>query len=248
MVQLFKRANDKSSSEADPKDPTKQKWNDTAVFVKVGNEMVPLSELRKLAKENEFEAVQKVENEIEIDGEVHDISNLITKYQAKKKNMTDKEDPALQAAIKGMPKINKGKKNKEDEEDEKEMKDNEVAGAVEDNEDENVIKAKKNEDEGKEELEKGEEEGAKKTVAKKGNATPEEKGDEDESSKENAEDEDEDIKEKIMKQSKENSKDLRHFIRLNSARELGDAGGAVLTIDTMHNRIDRGKQKYGSDK
>lgn len=263
-IQLFKRANDKSSSEKDSKDPKKQKWNAGAVCVKIGDEYVPLSELAKLA--NSYVPVQKVENEIEIDGANHDINELIGMYRASKQNSddnSDKNDPALQAGIKGMKKFAANKKDDE--------KENTVAGAVEDNKD----LTKENAEDGQEELEKGEEEGAKKTVVQKGknkkmkdNETPAEKGDkgavakenaeeddnekenemEDDEMKDNAVDEDEDVKEKIMKQSKSNSRDTRHFIRLNSARENGDAGGATLTIDTMHNRVDRGRNKYGSGK
>ena len=67
--------------------------------------------------------------------------------------------------------------------------------------------------------------------------------------KDNDVDEDEDIKDKISKDNSKN-KDVRHFIRLNTAREnaSGDVAGSVLTIDTQHNRVNRGKDRYGSNK
>ena len=87
MIQLFKKANDKAGAEVDPKDPTKQKWNADTLFVRVDNEMVPLAELAKHAdtKENEFVPIQEVENELEINGSVHNVDSLISRYQAAKK-------------------------------------------------------------------------------------------------------------------------------------------------------------------
>jgi hypothetical protein len=270
-IQLYKRANGKGP-EKDTKDPSKQKWNAQSIFVEVEGEMIPFSELEKVARKNAFVPIEKAENEVEIDGVNHDVNELINMYKASKKNMTDKEDPALQAGIKGMKKF--AKKNMDDKDDEKE---NTVAGAVEDNEDENskAAAAKKNEDAGKEDLEKGEgkDEGSSKVVTQKGknkkmkdndsdegfvkDTTKEGKKNEDdvedkeEEMKENEDDEDEDVKESIKKQSKSNdngkSKDVRHFIRLNSARENGDASGGILTLDTMYNRIDRGKSRYGTN-
>ena len=258
-IQLYKRANAKASPEKDSKDPSIQKWNAGAVCVKIDNEFIPVSELAKLAKikkANAFERVQSVENEMEIDGESHDMGNLINLYRDSKQNMTDKEDPALQAAIKGMKKYD--------------SKGNEIAGAKDDNED--VVLEKKNEDAGEEELEKGEEEGAKKVVAQKGknkkndsdegfvkDTTKEGKKneddveDKDEEKKDNEMDEEEEKENEFVseknpgkKNGKGNERDVRHFIRLNTARENGSAEAGVLTIDTMHNRVDRGTSRYGS--
>ena len=57
------------------------------------------------------------------------------------------------------------------------------------------------------------------------------------------------MEETIKKQSKKNEKetDVRHFVRLNTARENGTTEN-VLVIDTMHNRIDRVVSRYGSGK
>lgn len=252
-IQLYKKANAQASPEKDSKDPSIQKWNGGAVCVKIGNEYIPVSELAKLAKAKNskgFVAIEKVENEMEIDGETHDMDALINLYQSSRQNMTDKDDPALQAAIKGMKKYD--------------SKGNEIAGAVEDNQDENSEDAagKKNEDDGQKELEKDEKEGREKTVVEKGNKKEKDNASdegmvkdtgknqakkEDEDTKKNEDEEDEEVKESIRKQSRDNGKggDVRHFIRLNTARENGSADAGVLTIDTMHNRVDRGKSRYG---
>lgn len=232
MIQLFKRANDKSGSEKAGEGKTK--WNGESLFVKVDNEFVSLSELAKTAKENDYVALpEKVENEMEIDGETHDISDLVFRYQTKKKkNMTDKEDPALQAAKKGMPKLNKDM-DKDEEDDEKE---NEIAGAK-DNPDEVEDKAKKmsskkkNKDEEDEDMKENEEE-------------------EVEKEKENKKSEEDDVEEKIARTNgngKKNTRDVSHFVRLNTARENGLIAD-TLTIDTMHSRIDRGRSNYGSNR
>lgn len=228
MIQLFKKANDKAGAEVDPKDPTKQKWNADTVYVQIENEMVPLAELAKHAKENanEYEAIQSVENELEINGAVHNVSDLIESYKASKKNEeskdTKKKDPEEKSEDqRKKDEEGKGNKKNEDEDKDKDMKKdkkNVVAGAQEDNEDENAkaaAAAKKNEDKDKDK------------------------------DKENKDEED-DVEEKIKKNEKEEKKDVRHYVRLNSARENGTVAG-VLTIDTMTNRIDRGKSRYGTN-
>ncbi len=216
MIQLFKKANDKAGAEVDPKDPTKQKWNADSVYVQIENEMVPLSELAKHAKENKYEAVESVENELEIDGAIHNVSDLIKNYKDAKKNDEAKEE------------LEKGeKKGAED-------------TVVKKNEESTDVK-KKDPDVKTDEGRKKDEEGD----------TPEDKKknaeDEKEEKKENK-DEEEETEEMIKKQSKANEKkDVRHFVRLNAARENGTTQG-VLTIDTMHNKINRGHERYGSDK
>ncbi len=226
MIQLFKKANDKAGAEVDPKDPTKQKWNADAVFVKIDNEMVPLSELAKHAKENEYEPVQSVENELEINGTICNVSDLITKYQEKKKNVVagakDNPDEAEKAAAAAKKNAEEEEKKKKEEENKK----NEVAGAK-DNPDEAEAKAKK------EQAKKNEEDEVKKKL-----------DDEEKIKKQSKEDEEEEEKKK-KENARDNGKDVRHFIRLNTARENGSTTN-ILTIDTMHNRIDRGKDRYGS--
>ena len=235
MIQLFKRANAKGGSEKEGE----QKWNGDSLFVKIDNEYVSLSELKRTAKENDFEPLsQKVENEIEMDGENHNVNDLIALYKnRKKKNMTDKEDPALQTAIKGMKKFSSKKNKDEDEEDEKENekedddeKENEMttqvseggAAGAKDNPDEVEVKAKKASKKNKDEDEEDEE-------------------------KENEKSEEDEVEEKIEKSNKNSKKDVKHFVRLNSARENGMLVDEV-QIDTMHNRVDRGKSSYGSIK
>lgn len=217
-IQLYKKANDKAGAEVDPKDPTKQKWNAETVFVKIENEMVPLSELAKHAKENssEFEAIQTVENDLEINGQVHNASELIERYKASK-NKKNEDDADKKEIKKGEEKGAEETVTKKNEEEKKEeKKDNEVAGSKEDNKD--VVSEKKNESE-------------------------EAKGDKDKEKKEGAKDEEEDVEGKIKKDN--SKKDVQHFVRLNTARENGHLGGTVM-IDTMHNRIDRGKSRYGT--
>lgn len=213
-IQLFKKANDKAGAEVDPKDPTKQKWNAESVYVKIENEMVPLSELAKHAKENEFVAIpESIENEMEINGAVHNVSDLIENYKASKKNGEDKKEE---------------KKKENEEEKDKEMK-----------------KDKKNEEEKKDKEEKKENEEKKDKEEKKENEEKKEEKEE----KENK-DEEEEVEETLKKQSKKNEaedkKDLRHFVRLNTARENGTTQN-VVTIDTMTSRIERGKNRYSSD-
>ena len=214
MIQLFKKANDKAGSEVDPKDPTKQKWNADAVFVQIENEMVPLSELAKHAKENDYEAVQTVENELEINGALHNVSDLIERYKASKANA---EETAEEKAKKEQAKKNadedEAKKKKEEEEKNKKNETEEEKKAREDKEN-----AKKNEEE---ELKK--------------------KMDEEEKIKKQAKE-----NEIAEEAARHNGKDLKHFVRLNIARENGSATN-VLTIDTQKNRIDRGRNRYGSD-
>ena len=111
MIQLFKKVNDKAGKEVDPNDPTKQKWNAETLYVKIDNAMVPLSELAKHAKkENEFEAVESVENEIEVDNVKYNVLDLISNYKQSKKNADDEteEDKAKKKEM--------AKKNAEDEE------------------------------------------------------------------------------------------------------------------------------------
>lgn len=267
MIQLFRRKN--SQGEKDSKDPSKQKWNAESVFVKIDNEYVSLSDLAKVAKDNDYVSIpEQVENEMELNGSVHNISDLITKYQAKKKN---KEDV--------------------DEEDEKEnemtkqVSEGGAAGAEEDNKDEVLEKAKKNAkiqikklrnalDEAIEggntevitvtnqKLKKAENaynslyggsdnssdsdpalNAAKKGMPKINKKDDEEEEDTDE--KENEKDEEDDIEEKIAKSNAK--KDVRHFVKLNSVRENGQVVNSMV-IDTMHNRVDRGKSQYGTAK
>lgn len=226
MIQLFKKANDKSGLEKEKDGYQNGKGN--ALFVQIENEMVSLSDLAKFGKENDYTPLpEKVENEMEIDGVTHNISDLISLYKNKKKNMTDKEDPALKAAKKGMPKTNEEGKGrdpleKENEKEEDEEKENELAIAK-DNPDEVEAKAKK--------------------MSSKKNKEDEEEDDE----KENEKSEEDDVEDKIAKSNKANKKDVKHFVRLNSMRENGSIVDNV-TIDTMHNRIDRGKSTYGTAK
>lgn len=197
-IKLFKKANDKAGSEVDPKDPTKQKWNAESVYVQIENEMVPLSELAKCAdvKENEYVALpEAVENELDINGAVHNVSDLIEKYKANK------------AA---------DKKNEDKKDDDKDKKDEDK------DKKENEDKDKKDEGEDKE---------------KKENADDKDKKDND--------DEEEEAEEQIKKNNKSDKKDVKHFLNLNTARENGSTQ-SVLTIDTMHNRVDRGVERYGS--
>jgi flagellar biosynthesis GTPase FlhF len=226
MIQLFRKANDKAGAEVDPKDPTKQKWNADNVYVQVENEMVSLSDLAKHSKENDYEAVQSVENELEIDGSVHNVNDLITRYKASKAKKNDGED--------GEDKADKGgkeaaKKNAEEEEKKKEEE----------------AKNKKNADEEKEEEDKQAKKNTEEEEKKKEEEAKNKKNDEDGGKKK---DEEDDVEGKIKKQSnsKDNGKDIKHFVRLNTARENGAGGGNNLTIDTMLNRIDRGKNRYGS--
>ena len=72
MIQLYKRANAKEGSES----------NGSNLFVKVDNEYVSLTELKRAAKENGFEPLpHQVENEIEMDGETHNVNDLIGLYK-----------------------------------------------------------------------------------------------------------------------------------------------------------------------
>jgi hypothetical protein len=212
-IQLYKKANDKAGAEVDPKDPTKQKWNADSVFVKVENEMVSLAELAKHAKENDYTAIpETIENEMEVNGSMINISDLIANYKDSKKN----DDP--------------GKDGKEEVEKGEEKGEEKVV----------VKKGKKNEEE--------DDDDEKEEKMKKDKKNKEEKDDDDE--KDNEKDEEEETEEKIKKQKKnekDEKKDVRHFVRLNTARENGTTEG-VLTIDTMHNRVDRGIERYGSKK
>jgi len=212
MIQLFRKSNDKAGAEVDPKDPTKQKWNADNVFVQIENEMVSLSELAKHSKENDYEAVQSVENELEIDGSVHNVSDLIAKYKAKKKNADDAQ---------------------------KEIKKGEEEGAKE-----TVVKNAEEEAKKKEEEAKNKKNAEDEALKKK---------DEDEKmAKKNAEDEEAKKKEEEKKENEKKitegngKKDVQHFVRLNTARENGSVA-STLTIDTMTNRVDRGRTRYGTD-
>ena len=135
MIELFKKTNDKAGAEVDPKDPTKQKWNAEGLFVKIENEMIPLSELAKYAdsKENEYVAVESVENEMEINGVIHNVSDLIENFKAKKsakKNEEEKEEDKKENAEKEEKKeeekkeAKKNEEEKEEKEEKKEEKDN----------------------------------------------------------------------------------------------------------------------------
>lgn len=141
MIKVYKRANDKAGAEVDPNDPTKQKWNAETLFAIVNNEYVPLTELAKHAKvkTNEFVEVQSVENEIEINGVVHNMSDLVENYLASKKNADEeeakkKEDEKKNADEKAKAeeeeKKNAEEKGKKDQEEEEEQikKENEKAG------------------------------------------------------------------------------------------------------------------------
>lgn len=210
-IQLYKKANDKAGAEVDPKDPTKQKWNSDSIFVKIENEYVSLSELAKHAKENEFTAIpESIENEMEINGSLVNVADLITNYKTSKTN-DDPGKEGKEVLKKGEEKgseevvVKKGKKNKDDDEDEKENEKDE----------EDDKKNKKDTDE------------------------------EDGQDHENEKDEEEETEETIKKNRNNGKKDVRHFVRLNTARENGTTEG-VLTIDTLHNRIDRGIDRYGS--
>lgn len=188
MIQLFRKANDKAGAEFDPKDPTKQKWNAEQLYVQIENEYVPLSELAKHAKENEFAAAQSVENEMEINGAVHNVADLIENFKASKtakKNADDKD----------------GDEKKGDE---------------------------------KKENAEGDDKGDKKGDEKKENA--------DESKEEG----DAKKKEETVKENeKDGKRDVKHFVKLNTARDNG-RGAATVIIDTMTNRVERGADRYGS--
>lgn len=121
MIQLFKRANDKAGAEVDPNDPTKQKWNADQAFVKIENEYVPLSELAKYAKvNNDFEPLESVENEIEIDGVVHNVADLVENYKSSKANKANEEKKEEEEE-----KTNEEEKKEEEEEKENEEEEEE---------------------------------------------------------------------------------------------------------------------------
>lgn len=125
MVQLYKKANQKAGAEVDPNDPTKQKWNAESVFVQIENEYVPLTELAKHAKQNEFEPIESVENEIEINGAKHNIADLVANYKASKssKNEDKEEEKKENKDKEEMEEKEEEKKENEDKEEEKENAD-----------------------------------------------------------------------------------------------------------------------------
>ena len=215
MIQLYKRANAKEGSEN----------NGSNLFVKVDNEYVSLTELKRAAKENGFEPLpHQVENEIEMDGETHNVNDLIGLYKNGKGKKNAEKSGADQMKEKGFVKM----KDNEKEDDEKE---NEVADAK-DNPDEVLDKAKKMSSKKNKEDDEDMKENEEEEVEKE---------------KENKKSEEDDVEDQIEKTNKNARKDVKHFIKLNSVRENGMVQDSV-TIDTMHNRVDRGKKQYGTVK
>lgn len=119
MIKLYRKENVKAGAVVDPKEPTKQKWNGDNLFVKVDNEFVSLADLAKHApKKNSFVELQTVENDIEINGVVHNVNDLVEGYKASKKNSDEEKDKEED------DKEKKAKKAAKKNEDEKEEKDN----------------------------------------------------------------------------------------------------------------------------
>lgn len=236
MIQLFRKANAKIESGTDAADPSKQKWNDTdSIFVKIENEYVPLSKLAEIARKNEFVPLEMAENEIEIDGAKHNMAELIATYKASKKNDDDNLPPSQKDpdAEEKVPKANA---------------DSDMPPSQKDSDDEVVPKNAKNEDgdededdEDKKENEEDEEDEEKKEMKE---------NEEDEDDKKEQADEEEDVEESIKRGNKSNSalkkRDVKHFVRLNAARQVGSGGQPGVLVDTMHSRLNRGKERYGS--
>jgi len=137
MIQLFVKKNSKAGASVDPNDPTKQKWQARDLFVKVENEYVCLADLAKFAKENDFIAIDSVENEIEIDGVTITLENLVNAYRSSKQNEDEEDDK----------KENESEEDKENE-DEEDSKENEELPPGQEKSEEGVPQKgnKKNED------------------------------------------------------------------------------------------------------
>lgn len=151
MIKLYRKENQKAGAEVDPKDPTKQKWNGDNLFVQVENEYVPLSELAKHAKvKNEFVELQSVENDIEVNGVVHNVAELVENYKASKSKANADEDKDKD---KEKEKDN-GKKNEDDDKEKEKIekensddKDKEKENAEGDDKDKEKEGSKKNDKE-----------------------------------------------------------------------------------------------------
>lgn len=99
MFKLFRKKN--AAAEADTKDPQKQKFNASDVFVDIDGQKIPLSELFQHITDNIEEELQEIlmGDEVEgADGKQYKISDMVANYKAKKNVAEEEKKKAEEAA------------------------------------------------------------------------------------------------------------------------------------------------------
>ena len=211
MFGIGKKDASKAGKDVDPKDPTKEKWAAKESYVVIDNEKVSVETLLN-SIDNSREVKQN--EQIEVDGVVHNVKDLVKAYQDKKKKVMDDDK-----------KKSDDDKKCDDEKDEEEKKADDKKKCDDAEEDED--KEKKN------------------TAIGKDNPEPQEIVDKAKQADKKKDGEDEETVEKD-KPSVE-KKNVKFFKALNSMKDGAEMAHAV-AVDTLHNKITRGSDKYGSKK